>query len=124
MRILYRSVQNYSSVEYNTFFKERGMLGPYNTSDSLITIVIVSLIVIVVPILLLLFLYIIIVRSDLLILWPLRLLYIERRFYHLNHLIIVHLCNVKEVFPSKRLISKSLIYLFFYFESWLYTTHY
>jgi hypothetical protein len=32
MRILYRSIQNYSSIEDNTFLKERGMLGPYNTS--------------------------------------------------------------------------------------------
>jgi len=66
MRILYRSIQNYSSVEDNTFLKERGMLGPYNTSDSPITIFIVSLIVIIVPhripLLLFLCLYIIIVR--------------------------------------------------------------
>ena len=32
MRILYRSIQSYSSVEDNTFLKERGMLGPYITS--------------------------------------------------------------------------------------------
>ena len=32
MRILYRSTQSYSSVEDNTFLKERGMLGPYITS--------------------------------------------------------------------------------------------
>jgi len=51
MRILYRSIQNYSSIEDNSFLKERGMLGPYNTSDSPITIVIVSLIVIVGPLL-------------------------------------------------------------------------
>jgi len=51
MRILYRSIQNYSSVENDTFLKERGMLGPYNTSDSPITIVVVSLIVIGVPLL-------------------------------------------------------------------------
>ena len=31
-QILYKSIQNYSSVEDNTFFKERGMLGPYITS--------------------------------------------------------------------------------------------
>ena len=75
--MLYKSIENYSSIEDNNFLKERGMLGPYNTSDSPTTIVIVSLIVIVVPLLshiviivphripLLLFLclYIIIVRS-------------------------------------------------------------
>jgi len=33
MKILCRSIQNYSSVEDNSFLKERGMLGPYNTSD-------------------------------------------------------------------------------------------
>ena len=32
MIILYRSIQSYLSVEDNTFLKERGMLGPYNTS--------------------------------------------------------------------------------------------
>ena len=32
MRILYRSIQRYSSIEENTFLKERGMLGPYITS--------------------------------------------------------------------------------------------
>ena len=77
MRILYRSIQNYSSIEDNTFLKERGMLGPYNTSDYPITIVFASLINIVVPLLspysyfvpnripllLFLWLYIIIVRS-------------------------------------------------------------
>ena len=31
---------------------------------------------------------------------------------------IVHLCNVKEVAPSKRLISKAFIYLFYLFVSW------
>ena len=31
---------------------------------------------------------------------------------------IVHLCNVKEVSPSKRLNSKALIYLFYLFLSW------
>ena len=41
------------------------------------------------------------------ILWPLKLLYIEGRFCHLYHPIIVHIFNVKEVSPSKRLISKS-----------------
>jgi len=32
MKLLYRSIQNYSSIEDNTFSKDRGMLGPYNTS--------------------------------------------------------------------------------------------
>ena len=32
MRILYISIQNYSSLEDNTLFKERGMLGPYISS--------------------------------------------------------------------------------------------
>jgi len=32
MIILYVSIQNYSSIEDNTFLKERGMLGPYTTS--------------------------------------------------------------------------------------------
>ena len=31
MKILYRSIQNYLSVEDNTFLKDRGMLGPYTT---------------------------------------------------------------------------------------------
>lgn len=35
------------------------------------------------------------------------------------HVRIIHLCNVKEAAPLKRLILKSLIYLFFYFMSWL-----
>jgi len=51
MIILYESIQKYSSVEENTFWKERGMLGPYNTTDSPITIVILALIVIVVHLL-------------------------------------------------------------------------
>jgi len=50
--ILYISIQKYSSIEENDFRNERGMLGPYNTSDSPITIFIVSLIVIIVPLLL------------------------------------------------------------------------
>ena len=48
MRILYKSIQNYSNIEDNTFLKERGMLGPYNTSDYQITIVVVPLVNIVV----------------------------------------------------------------------------
>ena len=76
------------------------------------------------PLLLFLCSYIIIVRSDLVILWPLRLLYIDRRFFHLYHPRIVHLCNVKEVSPSKRLISKSLIYLFYLFVSWFHNIWY
>ena len=131
--ILYRSIHNYSSIEDNTFMKERGMLGPYNSRDSPITIVIVALIIIVVPywthifiimphripLLLFLFPYIIIVMSSLIILWPLKILYIERGFCHLYHPRIIHFCNVKEVSHSKRLILKSLIYIFFYFVSWL-----
>ena len=37
--------------------------------------------------------------------------------FHLYHPRIVHLCNVKEVAPSKRLISEVLIYLFYLFVS-------
>ena len=51
-------------------------------------------------------------------LWALKLLYIERRYFHLYHPRIVHLCNVKEVAPSKRLNSKVLIYIFYLFLSW------
>ncbi len=112
------------------------MLGPYNTSDSPITIVIVALIVIVVPLLSPYCYYcvsqkptiVIVVPSyyycyvALIILSPLRLLYIERRFFHLYHPRTVHLCNVKEVAPSKRLNLKSLIYIFFYFVSSLHNT--
>ena len=32
--ILYRSIQNYSTIKDNTFLKDKGMLGPYNTSVS------------------------------------------------------------------------------------------
>jgi len=39
----------------------------------------------------------------------------------LYHRRIVHLCNVKEVSPSKRLILKLLIYLFYLFVSWFIT---
>ena len=42
----------------------------------------------------------------------------RRRFCHLYHPRIVHLCYVLEVAPSKSLISKVLISLFFYFWSW------
>ena len=63
-------------------------------------------------------------QVGLVILWPLRLLYIERRFCHLNHLSIFHLCNIKEVSPSKRLISKVLIYLFYLFVSWFHNIWY
>jgi len=70
------------------------------------------------PLLLLLCPYIIIVMSTLIILWTLRLLYIERRYFHLYHQRIIHLCNVKEVPPSKRLNSKALIYFFYLFVSW------
>ena len=74
------------------------------------------------PLLLLLRPYIIIVMSALVMLWPLRLLYIERRSFHLYHPRIVHLCNVKEVAPSKRLNSKALIYLFYLFLSWFHNS--
>ena len=57
-------------------------------------------------------------------LWPHGLLYIERRFYHLYHQRIFHLCNVLEVSPSKWLISKALIYIFFYFWSWFHNIWY
>ena len=40
----------------------------------------------------------------------------------MDHLRIVHLCNVLEVGPSKWLISKALISLFFYFWSWLHNS--
>ena len=32
MKILHKGTQSYSTVEDNNFLKERGMLGPYNTS--------------------------------------------------------------------------------------------
>ena len=70
------------------------------------------------PLLLLLCPYIIIVMSTLIMLCPLRLLYIETRYFHLYHPIIVHLCNAKEVSPSKMLNSKALIYLFYLFLNW------
>ena len=57
-------------------------------------------------------------------LWPHGLLYIERRFCKLYHPIIFHLCNVLEAAPSKWLISKALISLFFYFWSWLHNIWY
>ena len=42
----------------------------------------------------------------------------------MNHPRIVHLCNVKEVAPSKRLNSKALIYLFYLFLSWFHNRYY
>ena len=48
---------------------------------------------------------------------PLRLLSIERRSRHLYHQRIVHLCNVKEVAPWKRLILKSWIQVFYLYVS-------
>ena len=39
------------------------------------------------------------------------------------HLRIVHLCNVKEVFPSKRLNSRALVYLFYLFVSWFHNNN-
>ena len=74
------------------------------------------------PLLLLLCPYNIIVIQALILLGLLRLLYIERRSCHLYHRF--HLCNVKEVSPLKRLIFKSLIYLFFYFVSQLHNIWY
>ena len=109
MKISYRSIQNCSSVEDDTFLKERGMLGSYSASDSPITIVIVALIVII-------------VMSTLILLWPFRLLYIEMRFYHLYQRRIVHLCNVKEVSPLNKLILKLLIHLFYPFVRWFHNT--
>ena len=98
------------------------MLSPYINS-------VVPYYVSLTPILLLLRPYIIIVRLTRITLWPTRitlwphgLLYIERRFCHLYHPRIFHLCNVLEVAPSKWLISKALISLFFYFWSWLHNT--
>ena len=55
---------------------------------------------------------------------PHGLLYIERRFCNLNHPRIVHLCNLLEVSPSKWLISKALISIFFYFWSWFHKIWY
>lgn len=113
MIILYRSIHNYLSIEDNTFLKERGMWGPYNTSAFpyyychcspllLLLCPCCPHIIIIVPhrspLLLLLCPYIIIVLSTLIILWPLRLLYIERRSCHFYDRRIVNLCNVKEVF--------------------------
>ena len=57
-------------------------------------------------------------------LWPHGLLYIEKRFCKFYHPRIVHLCNVLEVSPSKWLISKVLISLFFYFWSWFHNIWY
>ena len=68
--------------------------------------------------------YIIIFMSALIMLCPLRLLYIERRYFHLCHPRIVHLCNAKEVSPSKRLNSKVLIYLFYLLLSWFHNIRY
>ena len=42
----------------------------------------------------------------------------RRRFFHLYHPRIIHLCNVLEFSPSKRLIYKAFISLLFYFWSW------
>ena len=109
------------------------MLGPYTTSvtpycyqcNSLIALLcpysshVVIIMPHISPLLLLLYPYNIIVVQALIVLGPLRLLYIERRSCHLYHRRIVLLCNVKNVGPSKRLILKSFIYIFFYFVSQL-----
>ena len=76
------------------------------------------------PLLLLLCPYNIIVMQSLIVLGPLVLLYIERRSCHLYHPRIFHLCNVKEVSPLKRLISKALIYLFYHFVSYFHNIWY
>jgi len=49
LRILYRSIHNYSSIEENTFLKERVLLGTCNTSVFLYHCYYNPLIVIVVP---------------------------------------------------------------------------
>ena len=76
------------------------------------------------PLLLFLCPYIVIAMSARIIMWSIELLYIEMRFFHLNRLRIVHLCNVKEVSPSKWMTSKDLISLFFYFLSWFHNIWY
>jgi len=96
------------------------MLGPYTTNVTLIIVSTTPLLyrcAHLVLILLLLCPYIIIVMSTLIILLPLRFLYIERRSWHLYQTRIVHLCNLKEVAPSKRHIYKAFIYLFYLFVS-------
>jgi len=50
MRILYRRIHNYSSIEENNFLKDRGMFGPYSTSVAPLLLLLCH----VVPILLLL----------------------------------------------------------------------
>jgi len=105
-----------STWDYVNFIQERPELSPIILVYSINVIISVTPlllllcpcsphIVIIVPhtspLLLLLCPYIIIVMSTLIILWPLRLLSIERRFFHLNHPWIVHLCNVKDVSPEE-----------------------
>ena len=48
----------------------------------------------------------------------------RRMFFHLYHPRNFHLCNVLEVSPSKWLISKAFISLFFYFCSWFHNICY
>ena len=52
MRILYRRIHNYSSIEENNFLKDRGMFGPYSTSVAPLIVIVVPCsphIVIIVP---------------------------------------------------------------------------
>ena len=126
MRILYRSTQSYSSIEDNTFFEGEGHVRSLYYQFSPLLLLVQPpycyCCTPVTPILLLLCPYIVIVRSARIILWAHGLLYIEGGFGHFYHPRIVHLCNVLEVSPSKWLISKALISLFFYFWSWFHNT--
>ena len=128
-----------STIAHNSFFLwnlfiylNEWLLGPYNTSVTpycycsinplllLLCPCIPHIFIIVphgIPLVLLLCPYIIIVMPTLIILWPLRILYIESRFIHLNHPIIIHLRNVKEDSPSKLILFKSFLSIFFYFVS-------
>ena len=127
----YTKASRTTQVLRKTFLKERGMLGPYTTSvtpycyyyNPLIILMypcsahIVTIVPHRSPLLLLLCPYIIIIMSALII-----LSYIERRSFLLYHPRIDHLCNAKEISPSKRLISKVFIYLFYFFVSRFYNS--
>jgi len=121
----HRWMKSLNKVSFE-FIKAGIMLGPYNTSVfpyyyyNCIPYCYCCLHIIIIvprrsPLLLLLCPCIIIVMSALIILWPFRLLYIERRSCHLYHPRIVHFCTVKEAPPSKRLHFKSLVYHFLLF---------
>ena len=114
------------------------VLCPYNTSDSPITIVVLSLVIIVVPILSPYCYYCAPQKPTIFIVVPLHFycyvgsnyivtpqtpIYRKEVFSFVSSNFF-HLCNVKEVSPSKRLILKSLIYLFFYFVSLLHNIWY